>query len=120
MYANLNDAAAIDPILAPGKVKIWYVNDNADGARDFRFGATPDNLVANLKNTHVLIGSIQGSANIDEIFDVMQGENWSPNGEARELIQKAGTYHTSMSVGDIIEDENGIFHVVSGIGFTVF
>jgi hypothetical protein len=36
----------------------------------------------------------------------MQGENWSPNGEARTLIQNMAKQcnfaHTSMSVGDIV------------------
>jgi hypothetical protein len=41
--------------------------------------------------------------------DRFQGENWSPNGEARDLILAKGLRHTSMSVGDVIEDEGGIF-----------
>lgn len=44
-----------------------------------------------------------------EIFIDMQGENWSPNGEANELIESLGLYHTSMSVGDVI--------VIDGIGY---
>jgi len=40
----------------------------------------------------------------DKAFWEMQGENWSPNGEALELIRSAGTDHTSMSVGDCLID----------------
>lgn len=120
MYKSLNDAANIHPMFAAGKTKIWYVNDNKPGARDFRFGDVPADLIKNLKETHVLIGSMKGDANIDNIFDLMQGENWSPNGEARDLIKQTGTYHTSMSVGDIIEDENGIFHLVNSFGFSIY
>ena len=32
----------------------------------------------------------------------MQGEDWSPTGEARELIATKDVRHTSMSVGDIV------------------
>ena len=41
----------------------------------------------------------------------MQGENWSPNGEARNLIGSLGLSHTSMSVGDIIEIDGNLFFV---------
>lgn len=44
---------------------------------------------------------------IDRVYLEMQGEVWSPNGEARELIMSLGLWHTSMSVGDVAIDENG-------------
>lgn len=119
MYKTLNDAAHIDQLFAAGNTKIWYGNDIHPATRGLRFGDVPADLIKNLKDTHVLIGSIKGSANLDDIYEMMQGENYSPEGEARNLIQQAGTCHTSMSVGDIIEDANGVFHLVSGIGFTV-
>jgi hypothetical protein len=47
----------------------------------------------------------------------MQAENWSPNGEARELIQPPCTRgHTSMSVGDVI-GTGADFYEVSRTGF---
>jgi len=55
---------------------------------------------------------------LDEIFSIMQGERWSPEGEARDLIRWLGLQHTSMSVGDIIEDaETGCYYEVAGVGF---
>lgn len=39
---------------------------------------------------------------LSEIFRYYQGENWSPEGEARDLIQGLGLNHTSMSVGDVV------------------
>lgn len=39
---------------------------------------------------------------IEQVFSRMQTENWSPKGEARELIASLGLVHTSMSVGDIV------------------
>lgn len=40
--------------------------------------------------------------NKEQVFQRMQGEVWSPNGEARDLIQELGLVHTSMSVGDVV------------------
>jgi hypothetical protein len=34
---------------------------------------------------------------------MMQGENWSPRGEARNFIGQTNAGHTSMSVGDIMK-----------------
>lgn len=45
-----------------------------------------------------------------------QAENWSPNGEARELIRELGLAHTSMSVGDVLVFEGRVY-AVAGIGF---
>jgi len=41
---------------------------------------------------------------LDHLFKKMQGEGWSPNGEANDLIIAAGLSHTSMSVGDMAEE----------------
>ena len=41
---------------------------------------------------------------LEQVFILMQGEVWSPNGEARDLITGLGLKHTSMSVGDIVYD----------------
>jgi hypothetical protein len=46
----------------------------------------------------------------------MQGEVWSPNGEARGLIEAKGLLHTSMSVGDVVVGPDGV-HVVAMFGF---
>ena len=40
----------------------------------------------------------------DDAFMKMQGEFWSPRGEARPLIRSLGLHHTSMSVGDCLYD----------------
>lgn len=42
--------------------------------------------------------------NIDDVFVKMQGENWSPNGEAYDLIVSKDLEHTSMSVGDVVHN----------------
>lgn len=55
---------------------------------------------------------------LEDVFYKMQGEVWSPNGEARDLIHSKGLTHTSMSSGDIIEDiEAQKFYMVDFFGF---
>lgn len=57
----------------------------------------------------------------DMVFMAMQGENWSPNGEARQAIEDLGLSHTSMMVGDVIENlDTGRMIVVESVGFDVF
>jgi hypothetical protein len=67
--------------------------------------------------THKFVKSVEAE-DLEDVFYQMQGERWSPNGEARELIRSLGLSHTSMSVGDVIEDENGHFFMVDMIGFS--
>ena len=57
--------------------------------------------------------------NLDQVFHRMQGEVWSPEGEARDYIRFLGLKHTSMSVGDVIYDwlEDKYF-AVQMCGFT--
>ncbi len=56
--------------------------------------------------------------NLNDVYVTMQAEVWSPNGEARNLICSKGLNHTSMSVGDIIEDiEEKKFYMVDSFGF---
>ena len=39
---------------------------------------------------------------LEETYMEMQAENWSLNGEARNIIKGLGLNHTSMSVGDAV------------------
>lgn len=56
----------------------------------------------------------------DDVFMKMQGENWSPKGEARDLIRALGLRHTSMSVGDICLDvERAMYYCTLDVGFRV-
>lgn len=76
--------------------------------------------VETLDVTHRFLCEIDAPS-LDDVFYRMQGEIWSPNGEARELIQAKGLVHTSMSVGDVIEDpERGYFWMISPRGFFKF
>lgn len=57
------------------------------------------------------------NATLQDVFFAMQADNWSPNGEARDLIASLDLGHTSMSIGDVIVDEAGVAHLVAFVGF---
>lgn len=58
---------------------------------------------ADLTKTHVHLRNIEAK-DLEDVFYQQQGEVWSPNGEARDLIRGKGLRHTSMSVGDVVVD----------------
>lgn len=102
-YQSLNDA------VVSGLTEIWYAklsqhvdfNGKQESICHAAYnGWTPD--IKQLHLTHVLIGKIQATE-LETIFAIMQGECWSPNGEANELIRRLGADHTSMSIGDVIK-----------------
>lgn len=112
------------PSLAKGTTKIWYVKDQF--FRDFIFGYDykaaaklyngKQISVSNLSNTHILLGSVV-SKEPEQIFIDLQGETWSAEGEARELVMSLGLGHMSMSVGDIIQIGDNAW-ICNNCGFT--
>lgn len=117
-YKTLNDASAAQGIseLDQGQTKIWYLK--SDFSRDYMMGI---DFITNqlglelptaktIEDTHTLLGSIR-ETDLDKIFHMLQGEVWSPHGEARNVISDLGLWHTSMSVGDIIEVDGNLFFV---------
>lgn len=66
------------------------------------FGCNPF-ARSTLKTTHRFIKTVDVQE-LRNVFFEMQGETWSPRGEARPIIENAGVRHTSMSVGDIVLD----------------
>lgn len=70
----------------------------------------------NLAKTHVHLLNFT-SDDLEKIYHSMQGEIWSPNGEARKLIESKKLAHTSMSVGDIVVLDNGDVMMVDLGGF---
>ena len=95
------------------KYQVWYMKP--DFFRDGICGATPD--AGNLAATHVHLKDVETDRGLDGVYHTMQGEIWSPNGEARDLIRSKGLEHTSMSVGDVAVDDVGNAHVVATLGF---
>jgi hypothetical protein len=70
-----------------------------------------------LERTHVLLGEIDAS-DPDNAYLRLQGENWSPNGEARGFITEKGLSHTTMCVGDLLHDvEEGTYLLCDRTGW---
>jgi len=58
------------------------------------------------------------AANLDDLYYKMQGEGWSPDGEARAFITAKGLRHTSMSVGDVaVDHSSGFAYLLDRLGF---
>lgn len=91
---------------------IYYTLPNINGYNDLLMGwdwlseKRPEIIESiksgDLSKTHSFIGVVHVT-DLEKIFDMFQGEAWSPNGEAREIIERASVRHTSMSVGDIVK-----------------
>ena len=82
----------------------------------FGMGARP--RIGTLSQNHKLVKTVVAN-DLEEMFYAMQGEVWSPHGEARELIRSLGLKHTSMSVGDVIYDVSARkYYVVDFMGFS--
>jgi len=100
--------------------QIWYWKGEA--ARDLLMGfewckekgKLPD--PRNLAKTHVLLKEVE-ETNPEKIFGQMQGEVWSPNGEANAMIREKGLDHTSMSVGDVVVLPDGKVLMTDSCGF---
>jgi hypothetical protein len=116
MYRSLNDAAKINPLFGLGsKVKVWYMKPDSfrnfsDGIhRGISYGYKFD--PKNLEATHTLLGECSGGpfVNCGDVAFQLQGEIWSPNGEARSLIESKDLSHTSFSHGDIIQIDDELF-----------
>lgn len=73
---------------------------------------------ARLSFTHRRLWQVE-AASLDEVFQVMQGEVWSPRGEARPLIRRLHLSHTSLSVGDVVQAENSRYWVCNFRGWTL-
>jgi len=102
------------------KYQVWYMKP--EWFRDGIMGDEPN--AYDLAKTHVMLKEIEiesgksYEAECETIWVAMQGENWSPNGEARPLIEEKGLRHTSMSVGDVlVESDSGNVFLVVSVGF---
>ena len=72
--------------------------------------------VAEMQSTHVRLCEVEADS-LDDAWRQMQAEHWSPNGEARPLLERLGLSHTSMSVGDVIRDEDGTYWECLDLGW---
>jgi len=113
-YASLNDAARAYrlPCLAPGPVKVWYLRPQVrwnDRLTDIMFGQFDRINPRALRETHILLGSIDGGDSLEEVFRILRGNQWSPRGEAGAFIEAMRLDHVAMGTGDLLETATGIW-----------
>ena len=95
------------------KYQIWYMKPSF-----FRgiVGSSPD--PDHLSATHVHLKDIEAD-NQEDAMSRMRAKNWSPDGEALDLLQSKGLQHTTMMIGDVLVDEGNAIYLVTGIGFSL-
>lgn len=110
-YATLNNASEIYdlPELAPGDTEVWYAKAPAFGFENDSYNRS------NLTNTHTKLGEVAGKS-LEKLYRALQGESWSPFGEANGLIRRHGLSHTSFSVGDVLIIDD-VAYVCQTLGF---
>jgi hypothetical protein len=102
-----------------GTSEVWYVKNKF--FRDYITGSEnlPDGVKLpdpnNLEATHAFIGKLD-TLDLNEIYEKMQGEFWSEGKITNDILKSKDVGHTSMSVGDIIKNRNGIF-MIDNTGF---
>ena len=95
------------------KYQIWYMKPSF--IRGI-VGSSPD--PDHLSATHVHLKDIEAD-NQEDALSRMRAENWSPNGEALDLLESKGLHHTTMTIGDVLVDESDAVYLVTGIGFSL-
>lgn len=98
------------------KFKVYYAIEPIFRRAEPDFGVEMP-TIENLHRTHKFIKQVEAE-DLEDVFFQMQGEQCSSNGETRDLIKSLGLSRTSMSIGDVIEDEDGRFYVLEMIGFS--
>jgi len=111
-YKTLNDAAKLHPELSPGSTEIWFMKPSH--FTQFITGLDTPTIKA-LPQTHVLLGKVR-ETKPEKLYRILQGDSWSPNGEANALILAKGLHHTSISIGDVLKI-GGKHYVVGSYGF---
>ncbi|MFZ3397283.1 hypothetical protein LCS82_07560 [Vibrio harveyi] len=123
---NLKDLPVITDLITEdgAEVKVLYVKtENPTTRLNLSMGhsfAKERGIVFDksfVDETYEELGVIQTNSDKEELFHALQAMNYSPKGEARELISSKGLSHTSMSVGDILVI-NGAYNFVDLFGFT--
>ncbi len=131
VFAEVAKAAGL---LAPRYLtfRVWYMLPSTDLrlAKQRRGTAGDDRapLViqrSKLHETHRCIALLPVPDDIPDkeaaaaIYHHLQAENWSPNGEAQPIISGMFLGHTSMSIGDVIENFDARrAWMVADFGFT--
>lgn len=99
-------ALKLPPLQAGCSYAVFYARNPT--FLDSGLAGTTRLVTSDLPHTHRFITAIHANS-LDEVYRLMQAEQWSPNGEARPIIEAAGVSHTSLSIGDVVCDANGTF-----------
>jgi hypothetical protein len=94
------------------KYQVWYMKPSF--LRGI-VGNSPD--PNDLSATHVHLTDIEADDREDAL-NRMQGNGWTPNEEALDLIQSKRLQRSSMTVGDVLVDEADAAYLVTAIGFS--
>ncbi len=68
------------------------------------------------KQEYAMVRELEAK-DLEDAFMKMQEDIWSPRGEARPILDRLGLKHTSMCVGDVFQDEKGVYHLIELFGF---
>jgi hypothetical protein len=98
------DYRTLEDCYEPGETEIWYFRKGMarvvlDALEDHNKEHLPQ--PSDLSKTHIKVGTVD-SDNQREVFAAMQGDQWSPNGEAKKFISHLGLGHISMMAGDVM------------------
>ena len=72
--------------------------------------------VERLSETHVFVRKVEAESK-GEVYCSMQGQVWSPRGEAKPLIKRLGLSHTSTSIGDVVQDQDDRYWLCVEMGW---
>ena len=79
--------------------------------KDIQFNELPEQMSRKrFEDEWTFIATVMAET-LGHVYLRMQGEVWSPRGEARSLIRGVGADHTSMSIGDIIVHQSKAYGV---------
>lgn len=87
------------------KYRVWYAKSYHPVRDGIDMGKYRPYTYKDLITHYRFVREVEAEG-LNEVFSKMQGENWSPKGEARFLIRSLGLKHTSMITGDLVQ---GIF-----------
>lgn len=100
-------------------MQVWYMRP--EWFAELSLGAYQGEILVDpnhLEKTHVhLLDTPEQDR--EKVFAQMQTENWSPNGEARPLIEERGLRHTIMTIGDVLVDDIGQVWLADMTGFSL-
>ena len=98
------------------KFNVYYAIEPTFERGELDFGHE-EVTVETLHTTHKFVKQVEAE-DLEGVFKMMQDEQCCPNGEVPDIIKSLGLSHTSMSIGDVIEDEDGRFYVLDMTGFS--